>query len=76
MQGAWPRHERPLSRDERLDLQRLLAARGLLNGTPDGVVGPMTRAALRRFQQEIGVPADGFPTAALLERLRASAPAG
>jgi membrane-bound lytic murein transglycosylase B len=70
--AAWPREERALSRDERTEMQRLLAARGYDVGTPDGIVGPMTRTALRSFQRDQGLPADGFPTAGLLDRLRAA----
>src|SRR5579883_1957290 len=67
----WPRYERVLSRDERLELQQLLADRGYDVGTPDGQFGGRTRAALRQFQAQIGSVPDGFATAALLERLRA-----
>jgi len=67
---AWPRHERVLSRTERLELQQLLAQRGFYRGTPDGQFGGETRQALRSFQAAIGAPADGFATAEMLERLR------
>ncbi|HSK39082.1 MAG TPA: lytic murein transglycosylase, partial [Arenibaculum sp.] len=70
IEAAWPRHLRALSRDERTELQHLLSARGYEPGTPDGIVGPMTRAALRRYQTDEGLPADGFATSELLERLR------
>ncbi|MCG6207325.1 lytic murein transglycosylase [Rhodopseudomonas sp. HC1] len=66
----WPRHERVLSRSERLELQQLLAQRGYYRGTPDGQFGSMTREALRNFQASIGAPADGFATGDMLERLR------
>ena len=33
---SWPRHERVLSRDERAELQQLLARRGFDIGEPDG----------------------------------------
>jgi peptidoglycan hydrolase-like protein with peptidoglycan-binding domain len=59
-----------LSRTERLELQQLLAQRGFYQGTPDGQFGGQTRDALRGFQASIGVPADGFATADMLERLR------
>ncbi|MBV9980844.1 lytic murein transglycosylase [Bradyrhizobium sp.] len=68
---AWPRQERELSRTERLELQQLLADRGFYRGTPDGQFGGQTRDALRSFQASIGVPADGFATADMLDRLRA-----
>jgi membrane-bound lytic murein transglycosylase B len=66
----WPRQERDLSREERLELQQLLAQRGFYRGTPDGQLGGQTREALRNFQASIGTPADGFATADLLEKLR------
>jgi lytic murein transglycosylase len=67
---AWPRYERVLTRDERLELQQQLANHGFDVGTPDGQLGGRTRAALRQFQAQIGVVADGFASAAVLERLR------
>jgi murein DD-endopeptidase MepM/ murein hydrolase activator NlpD len=45
-------------------LQVALHARGLYGGTIDGLKGPGTRAALRRFQRSAGLPADGVLTAA------------
>ncbi|WP_092227114.1 lytic murein transglycosylase [Bradyrhizobium sp. Gha] len=66
----WPRQERELSRTERLELQQLLAQRGFYKGTPDGQFGGQTRDALRNFQASIGLPADGFATADVLDRLR------
>jgi len=59
-----------LSREEKLALQNALAARGYDPGPADGVVGSRTRAALRAWQKAVGLPADGFPTLALLARLR------
>jgi membrane-bound lytic murein transglycosylase B len=66
----WPRQERELSRAERLELQQLLAQRGFYRRAPDGQFGGETRQALRDFQASIGVPADGFATSDMLERLR------
>jgi membrane-bound lytic murein transglycosylase B len=68
---AWPRYERVLTREERLELQQLLADHGYDVGTPDGQLGGRTRAALRQFQAQVGSVPDGFATAALLDRLRA-----
>lgn len=67
---AWPRQERVLSRAERLEMQQLLAREGFYRGEPDGQFGSQTRKALRGFQASAGLPADGFATAALLDRLR------
>ena len=58
------------SREEKRALQNALAARGYDPGPADGVVGSRTRAALRAWQKAMGLPADGFPTLALLARLR------
>ena len=69
--AQWPREEPPLSRTDKQDLQNLLATHGLDPGDNDGVIGPKTRVAIRLFQREIGEVPDGFPTMALLTRLRA-----
>ncbi|MFO1219933.1 MAG: lytic murein transglycosylase [Burkholderiaceae bacterium] len=71
VQAAWPRDAQVLSRTQLVALQAALNARGLDVGTPDGIVGPATRDALKRFQKRIGVPADGFATLELLNRLQA-----
>ena len=67
---AWPRHERVLTRAERLELQQHLARGGYDVGEPDGHFGPRTRNALRAFQAAVGATPDGFATASILERLR------
>jgi membrane-bound lytic murein transglycosylase B len=68
---AWPRDERALSRSERISFQTDLQKLGFDPGTPDGVLGRRTRAALRQYQKSKSLPADGFPTAALLQMLDA-----
>jgi hypothetical protein len=67
---AWPRYERVLTRDERYELQTLLAHHGFDVGEPDGQLGGRTRAALRQFQVSAGLAPDGFASASMLERLR------
>ncbi|HZL31326.1 MAG TPA: lytic murein transglycosylase [Pseudolabrys sp.] len=67
---GWPRYERVLTREERLELQQLLERRGFDVGEPDGRLGAKTRAALRDFQARIGRVPDGFASASLLQRLR------
>ena len=66
---AWPRGERPLSRSERFSFQADLTKAGFDCGTPDGLLGRKTRSALRQYQKAHHLPADGFPTAALLDAL-------
>jgi lytic murein transglycosylase len=52
------------------ELQAALAARGHDVGAIDGILGERTRAAVRAEQQRLGLPADAWPTPALLARLR------
>ena len=71
VQAPWPRDQVPLRRDEVRAMQEALNARGFDSGTPDGVPGRATRAALRAWQRSAGLPPDGHPTAELLQRLTA-----
>ncbi len=71
--ASWPTHLGSLSRDQIFELQGALTAQGYNAGVADGQFGSMTRAAVRAFQQAQGLPADGYPTAALLSQLRARA---
>ena len=70
VETAWPRHERALSRQENMEIQQRLKDAGYLITSIDGIVGPETRAAVRSFQADQGVIADGFVTHSLLEQLR------
>jgi membrane-bound lytic murein transglycosylase B len=63
--------ERPLSRDEVIELQTLLNQQGIDVGTPDGISGSRTRAGVREYQARSGIPTDGYANFDLLERLRA-----
>ncbi len=71
VQALWPRDLPSLTRSQVQALQTALNERGFDSGTPDGMVGPATREALRRYQRSIGLPADGYPTLDLLQRLQA-----
>ena len=70
VQAAWPRDLQALTRSQLLTLQTALNQRGFDSGTPDGIMGPATRDALRRYQRSAGLVADGYPTVDLLERLQ------
>lgn len=70
LQANWPKDERPLGRSERIALQEALNAKGYSAGPADGIIGANTRRAVRAFQQSQGLPADGYPTPALLQQLR------
>ncbi|WP_238366771.1 lytic murein transglycosylase [Mesobacterium pallidum] len=58
-----------LDGEQMKQLQAKLAAHGHDVGLIDGILGAGTRAAVRAMQQELGMPADGWPTPALLNRL-------
>jgi lytic murein transglycosylase len=61
-----------LSTDQMKDLQRMLAKRGYEVGEADGRLGNATRGAVKKAQIKLGLPADSWPTAELLARLRGS----
>jgi len=69
--ASWPLNERPLGPSERIALQTALRSLGYDPGDIDGVLGRKVRAALRRYQKDHGLPADGFPTQEMLARLNA-----
>jgi lytic murein transglycosylase len=69
VQASWPRELLALSRTQLMALQTALNEHGFPSGTPDGVMGPATREAIRRYQRSLALPADGYPTTDLLERL-------
>ena len=71
VQAAWPRDLAALSSQQLKALQTVLNQRGFDSGAPDGVMGPKTSAALRGYQRSVGLPADGYPTVELLQRLQA-----
>ena len=66
----WPTDENHLSLDQRVELQKLLVAKGLLVGDTDGIIGPATLEAVKTFQRGKGMPVDGFPSRTILEMLR------
>lgn len=70
VQAAWPRDLQPLTRSQTVALQTALNERGFDSGAADGLLGPATRGALRRWQRSAGLPADGYPTVELLQRLQ------
>jgi len=70
VQAPWPRDLVPLTRPQMRELQTALGQRGYDSGPIDGVLGPATRAGLRQYQRSVGLPADGYPTLDLLQRLR------
>ena len=73
LRQKWPAEAHPLDLAEREAIQRGLSARGLYDGKIDGRFGPVTRLAIHALQRGSGVArADGFPSRAVLELLRAN----
>ena len=58
--------ETGLNQDQMRELQRKLAAQGYDVGAVDGILGFNTRGAVQDMQARLGLPADGWPTPALL----------
>ena len=66
----WPAGDYALNKAQRGELQALLGRAGFDVGTADGVVGPKTRAGVIAYQQARGLPADGYVSGLLLDRLK------
>jgi membrane-bound lytic murein transglycosylase B len=68
--ASWPADMRPLTGAQVEELQRLLAQKGYDPGDIDGKAGPGTRDAIRAYQADKGLPADGNPSTAILDFLK------
>ena len=68
--GAWPVHDRGLSLTQARDMQTRLKKMGYDVGKIDGKFGETGQTALRIYQEKHGLKPDGYPTLALLQRLR------
>ena len=67
----------PLSAQQVMELQQLLIKQGYEGvGEIDGKIGTGTRNATKKAQIKFGLPADSYPTAELIERLRAGGSSG
>lgn len=58
-----------LSFDQIKQLQTILAKKGYNVGKIDGIIGAMTREAVKDVQLKLGLPADSYPTKELLAKL-------
>ena len=65
-----PENETAMSVADVRELQELLNRNGFDSGEPDGRVGRQTRAAIRAYQQDVGLPMDGYASVVLLQALR------
>ena len=70
IRSDWPREDRALTFDERIEMQRLLTAKGFDTKKIDGKVGPLTINAVRAFQKSIGEIPDGYASLNILKKLR------
>ncbi|WP_232820804.1 lytic murein transglycosylase [Thalassobius sp. I31.1] len=70
IQASWPRGYAPLSFRQKRELQRRLTRAGFDTDGSDGIIGPNTIAAIRAYQESIGVTPDGFASQDVLSRLR------
>jgi len=68
--SAKPLDEPLLSREDIMQIQNTLNLLGYNTGTPDGMAGPKTREATRKFQSDIGFVADGYVGYDLFQQLQ------
>ena len=67
---AKPIDEPLLTKDNVLTIQQTLNLLGYDTGVPDGMAGPKTRSATRKFQADIGLEADGYVGYQLFQQLQ------
>jgi Putative peptidoglycan binding domain/Transglycosylase SLT domain len=67
-QPSAPVAQLPLN--ELKELQQLLVRAGFNVGKVDGIMGQLSRTAVKAMQVKYGLPADSWPTAELLARMR------
>jgi lytic murein transglycosylase len=70
VKADWPRGDRALLLDERIELQERLTKAGFNPGAVDGKIGPNTVAAVMAFQRARGVVPDGYASLDILTQLR------
>ncbi len=70
IKASWPRGDRALSFDERIEMQTLLTAKGFDTRKIDGKIGPLTINAVRAYQKSQGLVQDGYASLRILQRLR------
>lgn len=70
LQTPFPPDKYGLSQNDRITLQKRLTRLGYDTGGTNGVIGPMTRAAIKAVQQSRGLTANGNPSPEFLSMLR------
>jgi TIR domain-containing protein/putative peptidoglycan binding protein len=66
--------DEPWSVEEKAQVQLILQNLGYQPGTIDGVIGENTTVAIRRFQRDVGLPANGLINEELLDALIVAEP--
>ena len=69
IRASFPPDKYGLTKDQRVQLQQRLTARGFDTGGADGVLGPKSRAAISAYQSSQGIAATGDPSVELLRQL-------
>lgn len=69
-EASWPRGDRALTYEERVELQERLTAGGFDTVKIDGKIGPLTINAVRAYQDAHGLVPDGYASLRILQRLR------
>jgi len=69
VRAPWPREDRPLALQDRKALQQALAEKGYKPGPVDGIIGAVTRRAIRAWQKDNGLAEDGYASSTVLEKL-------
>lgn len=70
IQAGWPRGYKPLSFNDKKEMQRRLTRAGFLDDKIDGIIGPNTINAIRAYQESKGVTPDGYPSEGFLKLLK------
>jgi membrane-bound lytic murein transglycosylase B len=70
LQNGRDADNRPIPLQEARSIQEQLLRLGLYAGPTDGVLGTRTKAAIRGYQRQAGLPMDGYPSLDLLAHLR------
>ena len=68
----WPRADKALNLSERKSLQAALNAQGYNVGVVDGIIGRNTKKAIRRWQRNHGLIADGYVNHVVLKKIIAA----
>ncbi|WP_298915342.1 lytic murein transglycosylase [uncultured Algimonas sp.] len=67
--AGWPEGDMGLNKPQKEALQQALTAQGYDTKGVDGLIGPATRAAIRAWQRDNGLPADGYVEQTLYRRI-------